>query len=85
MKSSILQGVICGKTPRTTTSDKAALCRPDRVNREFRAPSPNRLWVSDFTYVSTSQGFVYVAFMIDILPATSSAGGSPAPLIRGSS
>ena len=35
------------------------------MNRQFRAPAPNRLWVSDFTYVSTSQGFAYVAFVID--------------------
>ena len=37
----------------------------DRVNRQFRATMPNQLWVSDFTYVSTWQGFVYVAFVID--------------------
>jgi transposase InsO family protein len=36
------------------------------VNRQFRAPHPNVLWVSDFTYVVTWQGFVYVAFVIDV-------------------
>jgi putative transposase len=36
------------------------------VNRQFRAPQPNVLWVSDFTYVATWQGFVYVAFVIDV-------------------
>jgi len=51
---------------RTTISDKAAPCPLDRVNREFCAPCPNRLWVSDFTDVSTWQGFVYVAFIIDV-------------------
>jgi transposase InsO family protein len=66
MKSLGLQGVIRGKTLRTTISDKAAPCPLDRVNREFRAACPNRLWVSDFTYVSTWQGFVYVAFIIDV-------------------
>ena len=60
-----LQGVIRGKTVRTTISDKAAPCPLDRVNRQFRAPRPNALWVSDFTYVATWQGFVYVAFVID--------------------
>jgi len=44
----------------------AAACPLDRVNRQFRAPCPNRLWVSDFTYVSTWQGFVYVAFIVDV-------------------
>lgn len=60
-----LQGVIRGKPVRTTVSDKAAPCPLDHVNRQFRAPAPNRLWVSDFTYVASWQGFVYVAFVID--------------------
>jgi putative transposase len=50
---------------RTTISDKAAPCPLDRVNRDFKAPAPNRLWVSDFIYVATWSGFVYVAFVID--------------------
>jgi putative transposase len=60
-----LQGVIRGKKVRTTFSDKPAPCPLDRVNRQFRAPRPNALWVSDFTYVATWPGFVYVAFVID--------------------
>jgi len=60
-----LQGVIRGKPVRTTISDKAAPCPLDHVNRQFHAPAPNMLWVSDFTYVSTWSGFVYVAFVID--------------------
>ena len=61
-----LAGVIRGKPVRTTISDKAAPCPLDHVNRQFHAPAPNRLWVSDFTYVSTWSGFVYVAFVIDV-------------------
>jgi transposase InsO family protein len=60
-----LQGVIRGKPVRTTVSEKAAPCPLDLVNRQFRAPRPNALWLSDFTYVATWQGFVYVAFVID--------------------
>ena len=60
-----LQGVIRGKPVRTTISDRATPCPQDRVNRQFQAPAPNMLWVSDFTYVATWQGFVYVAFVID--------------------
>ena len=60
-----LQGVIRGKPLRTTISDKAAPCPLDHVNRQFRASRPNVLWVSDFTYVATWQGFVYVALVID--------------------
>ena len=61
-----LHGVIRGKPLRTTISDRAAPCPLDHVNRQFHAPAPNRLWVSDFTYVSTWSGFVYVAFVIDV-------------------
>ncbi len=60
-----LQGVIRGKPVRTTVSDKAAPCPLDHVNRQFHAPAPDRLWLSDFAYVATWAGFVYVAFVID--------------------
>ena len=60
-----LQGVVRGKPVRTTVSDKATPCPLDHVNRQFYAPAPNMLWVSDFTYVATWAGFVYVAFVID--------------------
>ena len=63
--ASTLQGVIRGKPIRTTVSNKAAPCPLDKVNRQFHAPAPNRLWVSDFTYVATWAGFVHVAFVID--------------------
>jgi transposase InsO family protein len=65
MREMGLQGVIRGKPVRTTVSDKAAPCRLDHVNRQFNAPAPDRLWLSDFTYVATWAGFVYVAFVID--------------------
>jgi transposase InsO family protein len=65
MRQMGLQGVVRGKSVRTTISDKAATCPLDKVNREFQAPRPNALWVSDFTYVATWSGFVYVAFVID--------------------
>jgi len=60
-----LQGVVRGKSARTTVPDKATPCPADKVNRQFQAPRPNQLWVSDFTYVATWQGFVFVAFVID--------------------
>jgi putative transposase len=65
MRQMGLQGIVRGKSVRTTISDKAAPCPLDKVNRDFRAPRPNALWVSDFTYVPTWSGFVYVAFVID--------------------
>ena len=65
MKKMALQGVIRGRRLRTTISDKATPCPLDHVNRQFKAPRPNVLWVSDFTYVATWVGFVYVAFVID--------------------
>jgi len=66
MKRLGLQGVRRGKMVRTTLSDMKAPCPLDRVNRQFKAERPNQLWVSDFTYVSTWQGWLYVAFVIDV-------------------
>jgi len=65
MKGMGLRGIVRGKAMKTTIPDTSVLCPRDKVNRKFRAPAPNMLWVSDFTYVSTWQGFVYVAFVID--------------------
>lgn len=58
MKAMGLRGVIRGRRIKTTVSDKTAPCPLDRVNRQFKAPKPNMLWVSDFTYVATWSGFV---------------------------
>jgi transposase InsO family protein len=66
MRDMGLQGIIRGKTVKTTISDKGAPCPLDHVNRQFHARAPNMLWVSDFTYVSTWAGMVYVAFVIDV-------------------
>jgi putative transposase len=65
MRQMDLQGAVRGKTIRTTVRDHAAPCPLDRVNRQFRVARPNVLWVSDFTYIATWGGFVYVAFIVD--------------------
>jgi transposase InsO family protein len=64
MRQMGLRGVVRGKETKTTIPSKAP-CPVDRVNRQFRAARPNLLWLADFTYVATWQGFVYVAFVID--------------------
>ncbi|WP_407651169.1 MULTISPECIES: IS3 family transposase [Burkholderiales] len=61
-----IQGARRGKSMRTTVPDTSAPCPLDHVNRQFKADRPNQLWVSDFTYVSTWQGWLYVAFVIDV-------------------
>ena len=66
MRLAGLRGVRRGKSVRTTVPDAKAPCPLDRVNRQFEADRSNRLWVADFTYVSTWQGFVYVAFIVDV-------------------
>lgn len=58
-----LQETIRGK-PVKTSSDKAAACQQDYVNRQFQSSRPNALWHSDFTYLATWTGSVYVAFVI---------------------
>ena len=66
MRRQGLQGVRRGEVVRTTISNMNAPCPLDQVNRRFFAERPNQLWVSDFTYVSTWQGWLYVAFVIDV-------------------
>src|ERR1035437_6467430 len=61
-----LKGAIRGKKRRTTITDGQSTRAPDLVDRDFKAAAPNRLWVSDFTYVATWSGTVYVAFTIDV-------------------
>ena len=66
MRDMGLQGVVRGKKLVTTQPDSAQPCPDDKVNRAFHAERPNQLWVSDFTYVPTWSGTVYVAFVIDV-------------------
>ena len=61
-----LRGVKRGKVVRTTVGDSKVACPLDKVNRQFRAQRPNQLCVSDFTYLSTWQGWLYVAFVIGV-------------------
>jgi len=60
-----LQGAVRGKKRRTTIADEQTDRAPDLVERNFNTSAPNRLWVSDFTYVASWSGVVYVAFAID--------------------
>lgn len=61
-----LEGVVRGKTWRTTTPSEAGQRPPDLVERNFRATAPNRLWVADLTYVNTWSGVSYVSFVTDV-------------------
>nr|ULG19897.1 transposase [Yersinia frederiksenii] len=69
MKIIGLRGVLRGKVIRTTIGRKTATAL-DLVNRQFVTERPNQLWCADFTYVSTWQGFAYVAFIIDVFAGT---------------
>lgn len=60
-----LQGAVRRRLVRTTASNLAAACPLDCVNRQFKAPRPNVLWLSNLTYIATWAGFVHVAFVID--------------------
>ncbi len=61
-----LKGAVRGKPVRTTISHPGTPYPHDLVERQFHAGRPNALWVADFTYVTTWQGVVYVAFIIDV-------------------
>ena len=67
MRALGLAGAVRGRAWKVPTQSQPALDRPaDLVDRTFVATRPNQLWVSDFTYVATWTGFVYVAFVIDV-------------------
>ncbi len=66
MREMGIQGVVRGRKCKTTIPDDATERPLDLVDREFKASRPNELWVADLTYVATWQGFVYVAFVIDV-------------------
>jgi putative transposase len=67
MRAMGLVGAVRGRAWTTTTVPHTTATRPpDLVERTFTAQRPNQLWVSDFTYVATWHGFVYVAFVIDV-------------------
>jgi putative transposase len=66
MRQAGVGGVVRGRKPRTTTPNLVPDRRPDLVNRNFTAAAPNRLWVADITYVRTTTGFCYTAFVIDV-------------------
>src|SRR5690625_158447 len=65
MRLAGLSGVVRGRKPRTTIAAKVPDQRPDLVNRDFGVTAPNRLWVADITYVRTTSGFCYTAFVTD--------------------
>jgi len=61
-----IRGISRGKVKKTTIAGKNASCAEDLVDRVFWAPAPNKLWVADFTYVSTWEGWCYTAFVTDV-------------------
>ena len=66
MRQAGLRGLLRDKSPRTTRP-AAETARPDDlVERDFTAAGPNQLWVADLTYVRTSAGWVYAAFILDV-------------------
>jgi putative transposase len=67
MRKDRLQGCIRGrKRKHTTRQDPLAVPAPDLVERNFAAPTPNKLWTADITYMSTEEGFLYLAFILDV-------------------
>ena len=69
-----IRGATRTRTTITTRPDRNSPRAPDLVKRQFTATQPNQLWVSDFTYVPTWSGFVYVSSST-CTPGSSSAGG----------
>ena len=61
-----MAGVSRRRGTRTTRVDQSHCVVPDRVERQFQADAPDRLWVADVTYVPTWTGFVYLAIVLDV-------------------
>ena len=61
-----LSGITRAKATRTTIPSKDGNRAGDLLNRDFTAPRPDHTWVMDFTYVRSSAGWVYVAFILDV-------------------
>ena len=55
-----------GRKRRTTRRDLRAAPAPDLLRRDFAADQPNKVWLADITYVPTREGFLYLAFILDI-------------------
>ena len=66
MRDEGMNGLVRGRKTRTTVLGKDGRRAGDLLNRDFTAPAPNRIWVTDFTYVPVYSGFVYVALVIDL-------------------
>jgi transposase InsO family protein len=83
MRQMGLRGATRGRAFTVTTIPDEALARPgDLVERDFTAAAPNLLWIADITYVPTSAGFVYVAFVTDVHSSRRILGMSMASHIR---
>jgi len=66
MRKSGIQGCMRGRKKRTTRRDPRAIPAPDLVKRNFAATAPDRLWTADITYLRTDEGFLYLAFVLDV-------------------
>jgi putative transposase len=66
MRKAGIRGCVRGKKRRTTRRDPRAAPAPDLVRRDFRAGAPDRLWTADITYVKTDEGFLHLAFVLDV-------------------
>ncbi len=66
MSKAGLRGCIRGRRKRTTRRDLYATPAPDLLKRNFAAAAPNKIWTADITYINTREGFLYLAFILDI-------------------
>ena len=66
MREAAVRGCVRGRKKQTTRRDPRATPAPDLVNRNFAATAPDRLWTADITYIRTDEGFLYLAFVLDV-------------------
>ena len=66
MRVAGLRGCMRSRKRRTTRRDPRAAPAPDLLGRDFVATQPNRVWLADITYLPTQEGFLYLAFILDV-------------------
>jgi len=66
MRKAGLQGCMRGRRKGTTRRGKRSAAAEDLVKRDFAATQVDRIWVADITYVATQEGFLYLAFILDV-------------------
>ncbi len=66
MKANSMQSIRARKYKVTTNSKHNKIISPNLLNQNFQTDAPNRVWVSDITYIRTNEGWLYLTTVMDL-------------------